>query len=253
MKIGIVGFYGKLGKSNYEIIKENGHTVSFGVSRSATLEGDDFQGIKIYKELVYSKEECEGIIDFSNRNNVKQTIDYCLKYNIPLVIGTTGLLEEDKKIIYSASKKIPILLSHNTAYGVNVLLEIVKKAYSMLPDFDIEIIEKHHSRKEDSPSGTSKMIFNSLKKVNSNIFSQYGRYGNETKRKKDEVGFHSIRGGHIISDHDVIFAKDEEVITISHRAISDKVFSSGALKALLFLKTKDKGLFEMSDVIFSKI
>lgn len=249
MKIGIVGFYGKLGKTNYNVIKDaKGCSVAFGISRSASNKGDVFDNIKVYNNIFESYEECEGVIDFSNRENIKSSVNYCLEKNIPLVIGTTGLNGDDEAIILEASKYIPILLSHNTAYGVNVLFDIVNSACKKLYDFDIEIIEKHHNRKEDAPSGTSKLIFNSLKEANPNLYTKFGREGSNSKRNHDEVGFHSVRAGSIISDHDVIFASGEEVITISHRALSDEVFAKGALKALLFLKEKNSGLYDMKDI-----
>lgn len=186
MKVGIIGFYGKLGRANMEALnRDENSSIAFGVS--------------------------------------------C-----------------------SASEEIPILLSHNTGFGVNVLLDIVREACKLLKGFDIEIIEKHHNRKEDAPSGTSKMIFDSMKSANENLFSNFGRTGPDSKRQVDEVGFHSVRGGTIISDHDVIFAGEDEVITISHHAESDRSFANGALKALYYLRTKKNGLYDMKDVLANK-
>lgn len=250
MKIGIVGFYGKLGKANLEVITEDEKSsVAFGVSRSASEKGDNFGEIKVYKNIYNSKEECDGIIDFSNRSNIESSVKFALDKNIPLVIGTTGLTKEDEELIEEASKVIPILLSHNTGFGINVLLDLVKEACKLLDGFDIEIIEKHHNRKEDAPSGTSKMIFNSMKEANKGLYANFGRTGIDSKRKTDEVGFHSVRGGTIISDHDVIFAGNNEVITISHHAESDKSFASGALKALYYIREKENGLYDMKEVL----
>lgn len=253
MKIGVVGFYGKLGKANFESINEDENSqIAFGVSRSASEIGDNIQDFRVYRNIMDSVEECDGIIDFSNRANIEYSVKYCLEKKIPLVIGTTGLTEEDEKLIEEASKEIPILLSHNTGFGVNVVLDIVKYACELLNGFDIEIVEKHHNRKEDAPSGTSKMIFNSMKSANPELFSSFGRTGSSSKRKPNEVGFHSVRGGTIISDHDVIFAGNDEVITISHHAESDKSFSNGALKALYYLREKENGLYSMKDVLLNK-
>ncbi len=249
MRIGVIGFYGKLGYANKEAIEGSESTIAFGVSRSASEEGDDCGNYRVYKKISCVKEDCDGVIDFSNRENIQSTVEYAVEKRVPLVIGTTGLSEEDNEIIEEASKSIPILLSHNTGFGINVLLDIVKQACELLSGFDIEIVEKHHNRKEDAPSGTSKMIFNSMKKANPELFSQFGRSGSNCKRKVNEVGFHSVRGGTIISDHDVIFAGNDEVITISHHAESDRSFANGAVRALYFLKGKDNGLFEMKDVL----
>lgn len=253
MKVGIIGFYGKLGRANMEAVnRDKNASIAFGVSCSASEEGDDHIGYKVYNHISSVKEECDGIIDFSNRNNISSVVEYSLDKKIPLVIGTTGLTEEDEALIEGASKEIPILLSHNTGFGVNVLLDIVREACKLLKGFDIEIIEKHHNRKEDAPSGTSKMIFDSMKSANENLFSNFGRTGPDSKRQVDEVGFHSVRGGTIISDHDVIFAGEDEVITISHHAESDRSFANGALKALYYLRTKKNGLYDMKDVLANK-
>lgn len=250
MKLGVVGFYGKLGKANYDSIMSNPDTsLAFGVSRSASVDGDEHQGFKVYKNILSVSEECDGVIDFSNRENIYDVVKFCLDRGIPLVIGTTGLTESDEKYIEDASKKIPILLSHNTGFGVNVLLDIVKNACELLKGFDIEIVEKHHNRKEDAPSGTSKMIFNSMKSANPDLFTTFGRTGPNSKRQQNEVGFHSVRGGTIISDHDVIFAGNDEVITISHNAESDRSFANGAVRAIFYLKDKENGLFDMKDVL----
>lgn len=252
MNIGIVGFYGKLGQANYSVIKKDPNSkVAFGVSRSATSEGCVFDDFKVYNSLSSINEDCDGIIDFSNRENIKDIIDYCLIKNIPVVIGTTGLTDDDEALIKHASEQIPILLSHNTGFGINVMLDLVYDAYSKMLDYEIEIIEKHHNRKEDSPSGTSKMIFNKLKEVNDDITFTYGRSGNDTKKIKNQVGFHSVRGGNIISDHDIMFIGNDEIITISHHAQSDESFATGALKGLYFLKDKKNGLYSMKDVLKS--
>lgn len=250
MRVGVVGFYGKLGKANMEAINDDKNSdIAFGVSRSASEQGDEYPNFKVYREISTVKEGCDGIIDFSNRNNIAAILEFSLDKKIPLVIGTTGLTEEDEVLIKRASEEIPILLSHNTGFGVNALLDIVKEACQLLNGFDIEIIEKHHNRKEDAPSGTSKMIFDSMKSVNGDLFANFARSGADSKRVPNEVGFHSVRGGTIISDHDVIFAGEDEVITISHHAESDRSFAKGALRALYYLKTKESGLYSMKDVL----
>lgn len=249
MKIAIVGFYGKVGGSVAKAVQENNDfEVAFGVSRSAK-EKDLKDGIRVFKDFKYVDIDCDGIIDFSHRDNLSSMLDYAVNKKIPVIIGTTGLSENDEKIVEEASKNIPILLSHNTGLGINIMIGILKKMAEELKEFDIEIIEKHHNRKEDSPSGTAKMLFDSMKEARPELYPQYGRDPVLQKRNKDEVGFHSVRGGNIISDHDVIFAGTDDVLTLSHQALTDTSFAKGALKGIKYLKKQKNGLFSMEDVI----
>ena len=249
MKIAVVGFYGKVGGSVVKAVQENNNfEVAFGVSRSAK-EKDLKDGIRVFKDFKSVDIDCDGIIDFSHRDNLASMLDYAVNKKIPVVIGTTGLSENDEKIVEEASKNIPILLSHNTGLGINIMIDILKKMAKELKEFDIEIIEKHHNRKEDAPSGTAKMLFDSMKEARPELYPQYGRDPVLQKRNKDEVGFHSVRGGNIISDHDVIFAGTDDVLTLSHQALTDASFAKGALKGIKYLKKQKNGLFSMEDVI----
>lgn len=249
MKIAIVGYYGKVGKSVIKAVNEDSDCeIAFGVSRSAK-ENDTKDGIRVFKNFEVVDMKCEGIIDFSHRDNIASMLDYAVKNNVPVVIGTTGLNEDDEKKVEEASKNIPILLSHNTGFGINIMLGILKKMAKELKEFDIEIIEKHHNRKEDAPSGTAKMLFDSMKEARPELYPQYGRDPVLQKRKKEEVGFHSVRGGNIISDHDVIFAGEDDVLTLSHQALTDASFAKGALRGIKYLKNQKNGLFSMEDVI----
>lgn len=252
MKICIVGYYGKVGKSVIKVVNNSDdYSIAFGVSKSAK-DNALSDGVKVFKDFSQVDEKCDGIIDFSHRDNLPSMLEYAKKNMIPVVIGTTGMHKDDEKLINDASKFIPILLSHNTGFGINIMLGIVKKMAQELKEFDIEIIEKHHNRKEDAPSGTSKMLFDSMKEARPDLYPQYNREPFLEKRKKDEVGFHSVRGGGIISDHDVVFAGDDDVLTLSHRALTDDSFAKGALKGLKYLKNKSAGLYSMEDVINNK-
>lgn len=249
MKIAVVGFYGKVGGSVVKAIQDNNDfEIAFGVSRSAK-ENDSKDGIRVFKDFKSVTMDCDGIIDFSHRDNLSSMLEYATSKKIPVVIGTTGLSEKDEKMVEEASNDIPILLSHNTGLGINIMLGILKKMAKELKEFDIEIIEKHHNRKEDAPSGTAKMLFDSMKEARPELYPQYSRDPIFQKRNKDEVGFHSVRGGNIISDHDVIFAGKDDVLTLSHQALNDGSFAKGALKGMTYLKKQKKGLFSMQDVI----
>ena len=193
--------------------------------------------------------EYEGIIDFSHFSLLEEVLESSIEKNVPLLIATTGHSEEQLKKITEAANRIPLIKATNTSVGVTVLNEIVAYAARLLQGFDIEIIEKHHNRKIDAPSGTANTL---LEVINSNLDEKYDVfYGREgySKRTEKEIGVHSIRGGNIIGEHSVIFAKNDEIIEIKHEALSRKIFSDGSVKAIAYLKEKKPGMYTMKDVL----
>ena len=242
----ISGYNGTMGRVLAECVKkDNELELVCGVARSADEKGHH-SDTKLYKTMTDVTEKTDVIIDFSHHETLEPILSYALKNNTPVVLATTGY---DENKIEEASKNIPILLSSNTSLGVNILIKLVKDASKMLEGFDIEIIEKHHNRKEDAPSGTATMIANAIREVLPESENTHGRYGRDCKRKPNEIGIHSIRGGNIISDHDVIFAGDNEVLTLSHHSQSDEVFANGSIVAAKFLIGKQSGLYKMSDIL----
>lgn len=193
--------------------------------------------------------EYEGIIDFSHFSLLEEVLESAIEKNVPLLIATTGHSEEQLKKINEAADKIPLIKATNTSVGVSVLNEVVAYATKLLQGFDIEIIEKHHNRKIDAPSGTANTL---LEIINENLKEEYDTvYGREghSKRKEKEIGMHSIRGGNIVGEHSVIFAKNDEIIEIKHEALSRKIFSDGSVKAINYLKGKKPGMYTMKDVL----
>ena len=193
--------------------------------------------------------EYEGIIDFSHFSLLEEVLESSIEKNVPLLIATTGHSEEQLKKINEAADKIPLIKATNTSVGVSVLNEIVAYATKLLQGFDIEIIEKHHNRKIDAPSGTANTL---LEIINENLKEEYDTvYGREghSKIKEKEIGMHSIRGGNIVGEHSVIFAKNDEIIEIKHEALSRKIFSDGSVKAINYLKGKKPGMYTMKDVL----
>ncbi len=191
-----------------------------------------------YVTLKNTDIEYEGIIDFSHFSLLEEVLESAIEKNVPLLIATTGHSEEQLKKINEAADKIPLIKATNTSVGVSVLNEIVAYATKLLQGFDIEIIEKHHNRKIDAPSGTANTL---LEIINENLKEEYDTvYGREghSKRKEKEIGMHSIRGGNIVGEHSVIFAKNDEIIEIKHEALSRKIFSDGSVKAIIYLKGK---------------
>lgn len=192
------------------------------------------------------------IIDFSNANAVDDVIDYAVTTNTPIVVCTTGLNEEQLAHLKDASTKVAILFSANMSLGVNLLIALAQKATAILTDanFDIEIIEKHHNQKVDAPSGTALAIADGINEVLDNSYTyKYDRSQERIKRPKKEIGLHAIRGGTIVGEHDVIFAGEDEIIELNHKAMSKRIFAVGAVNAARFLKGKPVGLYNMGDMM----
>ena len=196
-----------------------------------------------------TEEKGDIIIDFSHFSRIPNMLNFAVNNNIPIVICTTGYDDKILSQIKEASSKIPILLSSNTSIGINLMNDLVSKMAENLNGFDIEIIETHHNKKVDSPSGTAKTLFNAINQTLENKMNLInGREGNH-KRDKNEIGIHSIRGGSVVGEHRVIFYGDDESIEIKHSAMSKKIFVYGAIKAAKFLIGKKPNLYGMKDVL----
>ncbi len=209
------------------------------------------QGFPVFKSFKEINVDCDLIIDFSNPALLDSMLDFALNKKIPLVIATTGFSESQIEQIKNAAKEIPIFFTFNMSLGVNLICSLAKKAAKILGDgFDIEIVEKHHNQKIDAPSGTAIMLANSINEVfNDKLSYEYDRHSKRQKRPKNEIGIHSVRGGTIVGEHDVIFAGHDEVITISHSAYSKEVFAVGAVKAAKFIYGKNAGLYDMNCIM----
>lgn len=205
----------------------------------------------VYKTPAEVKEKVDVIIDFSHPSALSGILEYAVGKGIPIVVATTGFGPCEKELIAEASKTIPVFFSANMSIGVNLLLSLVKKAASVLQnDYDIEIVEKHHNQKIDAPSGTAVMIADAI--AGSLDYSPsyvYDRHSVRAKRSKKEIGIHSIRGGTITGEHEVIFAGQDEIIEIKHSASSRCVFAVGALNAAKFIADKPAGLYSMADLV----
>lgn len=196
--------------------------------------------------------EADVIIDFASAKAVDGLLDYCEEKQLPCVLCTTGLSEEQLARVEETAKKTAILKSANMSLGINMLLKLLKEAAAVLAPagFDIEIVEKHHNLKVDAPSGTALALADSInEELNEEYEYVYDRSARREKRPQKEIGISAVRGGTIVGDHDVIFAGTDEVITFSHTAYSKAVFGKGAVQAAKFLKGKSAGYYQMSDVI----
>lgn len=196
-----------------------------------------------------TEEKGDVIIDFSHFSRLDSLFSYAKKNKIPLVIATTGYNDDIAHKIIKLSTEIPILLSSNMSLGINLIQDMLAKIVPTLYEkYDIELIEKHHNKKIDSPSGTAKTILEVIEKsCNEKMYKIYGREGIK-KREKNEIGVHVIRGGTIVGEHSVLFCGNDETIEIKHIAMSKKIFAEGALTAAKFLFNKPAGLYSMKDI-----
>ncbi len=209
------------------------------------------QPFPIYNSLSAVTENADVIIDFSHPALLDDILDYTIKNKIGVVLATTGYSDAQIDKINAASKETPIFFTFNMSLGVNLICFLAKKAAGILGDgFDIEIIEKHHNQKIDAPSGTAIMLANAVNSsFNDTKVFEYDRHSKRQKRQNKEIGIHSIRGGTIVGEHDVIFAGHDEIITISHSAQSKEVFAVGSVKAAKFIKGKPAGMYDMGSIM----
>lgn len=205
----------------------------------------------IFKSANEIDVESDAVIDFSVPQAAEEILDYCVQKKLPLVICTTALSDTMLQKIELASSSIPVFRSGNMSLGVNLMRNLLKKAREALGDsFDIEIIETHHNRKKDAPSGTALMLAEAIEQADDAQHTYvYGRSEKDRRREKGEIGFHSVRGGTVVGEHEVRFLGEDEEITILHRASSKRVFASGAIRAALYLLDQRPGLYTMDDLI----
>lgn len=195
--------------------------------------------------------EADAVIDFSHPSMLTKLLTYCKKRKLPLILATTGFSAEQKKEMDEAAKEMPLFFSANMSLGINLLIDLAKKAAKLLEgSFDIEIVERHHNQKIDAPSGTALAIADAVSDTLSEPAEYvYDRHAVRKKRSKTEIGLHAVRGGNIVGDHTVIFAGTDEVIELKHSAHSKEVFAVGAIKAAKFMAGKDAGKYDMNDLI----
>lgn len=223
-----------------QAVKEPDEIVSF-----VSIDGEENGNKHTSFETV--KEDVDVVIDFSHHANTKALMDYCVSKKVPCVVCTTGQSKEEKEMIDSASKQTPIFFSANMSMGIAVLCRLVQKAVALFPNADIEIVETHHNRKLDVPSGTALMIANDIKEVLPEKYFNIGRHTNG-KRDPNEIGIHSLRMGNECGTHSVYIHTDNECLSLTHEAESRAVFADGALVAAKYLVSKPSGLYTMKDL-----
>ena len=192
--------------------------------------------------------EADVVIDFSHHTAVADVLAYARKIGAAAVIGTTGHTAEEKEIIYAAAREIPVFYAGNVSLGIAVLCRLVKQAAGYFPDADIEIVEVHHTRKVDAPSGTAHMLFNAIKEVRPNAYENCGRSG-EGKRTKDEIGVHALRMGNVVGIHEVHINTGTQTLTLKHESGSRAMLADGAVSAARFMVGKSKGFYDMESIL----
>ncbi len=209
-------------------------------------------GYPVFTNIEECNVEADVVIDFSSAKAFEKLMDYCGKKNLPLVLCTTGLSDAQIARVKEDALKFAILRSANMSLGINTLLKELKNVAAVLAPagFDIEIVEKHHNQKVDAPSGTALALADSINAEFNNEYEYvYDRSSVREKRSNREIGISAVRGGNIVGEHEVIFAGNDEVITITHTAYSKAIFANGAVAAAKFLTGKPAGLYDMSAVV----
>ncbi len=243
----LVGCNGKMGQVICRLVENDPEArIVCGVDISGEKKND----FPVYTEF-NSEISGDAIIDFSHPSALTGTLEFAKSKRIPAVVATTGFSDEQKAELTQAANEAPIFFSANMSLGINLLIQLAQRATQLLEDsFDIEIIEKHHNQKIDAPSGTALAIADAINEVSKadNEYI-YDRHDVRKKRSKREIGLHAVRGGTIVGEHSVIFAGQDEIVEITHRATSKEIFAVGAVKAAKFMTGKEPGLYNMRDLV----
>ena len=247
LSIMLCGCGGRMGAAVIAAAKEAGDRVVAGVDINPAADSpfpifttpDEFGG------------KADVIVDFSHHSALPGLLDYAIRTGTPLVICTTGHTEEELAAMRAASERVAVFFSRNMSLGINLLISLCRRAAATLgADFDIEIIEKHHNKKLDAPSGTALMIADALCEDAEHPYV-YDRHTQRRARERGEIGLHAVRGGTIVGEHEVLFCGKDEIVTLSHSAASREVFATGAIRAARFMQGKTGGFYNMNDVIGS--
>lgn len=244
MRILLNGYTGRMGQMVIQTVES--HPEDKITAFVAVDNENDGEGY--FSNFGECDREADVAIDFSHHSGIESLLSYCLFKGMPAVICTTGFTEAEKEVIEEASYEIPVFLSANMSVGIAAMKDLVTRAVKMFPDADIEIVEKHHNRKLDVPSGTALVLADAVREVRKDAVYQIGRHENG-KRNVREIGIHSLRMGNEVGTHEVYINTGSECLVLSHEAESRAVFADGALKAARFLIGKPAGLYDMKDLL----
>lgn len=246
-KVIISGCNGHMGRVVEEICSGD---PEISIVAGFDILGDSNHDYPVYTSPSLFHGEADVVIDFSHPSALTPLLSFCFDQNVAAVLATTGYTKDQLSEIDEAAKSVPIFRSANMSLGINVVIELIKKAASILDGYDIEIVERHHNRKVDAPSGTAFMLAEAAASA-VQYDAQYitDRSSTRQPRNRNEIGISAVRGGTIVGDHEVIFAGRDEVIELHHHAASREIFASGAVKAAKFLVNKTHGLYSMTDLV----
>ena len=238
MRAVVCGANGAMGKLICEILGSE-------VAGKVSIDGEN--GVaKTFTEL--GPVNADVVIDFSHHTAIAAVLAYAKQIGAAAVIGTTGHTQEEKALIHEASRETPVFYAGNVSLGIAVLCRLVKDAVKYFPDADVEIVEIHHTRKVDAPSGTAKMLFNAVKEVRPDAYENCGRSG-EGKRTKNEVGIHALRMGNVVGIHEVHINTGNQTLTLKHESGSRAMLADGAVAAARFMEGKGNGLYDMESIL----
>ena len=235
MKILVTGISGRMGQAVKQAVELNPET-ELGSTHD------------VGQDVVAAMQQADCAIDFSFHGFTPELLNTAVAQGKPLVIGTTGHTEEEKAMIFAAAKELPVFYSGNMSLGIAVLCKLAKEAAAFFPDADIEIVETHHTRKVDAPSGTAKMLFNAIKEVRPNAVENCGRSG-EGKRTQSEIGIHALRLGNVVGIHEVHIHTGSQSLTLKHEAHTRAMLADGAVVAARFMEGKSSGLYTMTELL----
>lgn len=238
----VSGALGRMGSITVEKVNQS-QDMTLAAAVDVFSKGGD-----VLSSLNQFEGKADLIIDFSHHTGTPALIQWAVEHNTAVIMCTTGHDDAEKAAIYEAGKRIPVFFSANMSLGVALLAELAKKTAAAFPDADIEIVETHHNRKVDAPSGTALLLGNAIKTVREDAVFNMGRAG-MAKRTSEEIGFHAIRRGNIPGIHEVIVSTDNQCITLKHEVYDRALFADSALSAARFLAGKTPGMYEMADII----
>jgi 4-hydroxy-tetrahydrodipicolinate reductase len=246
MDIIINGANGRMGRIVTQAIRDGLTNFTVAARVSPSFYTDSVENT--YPTLEQYDGPAHAVVDFSSHACTRALLDYCLARKLPLVIATTGQTPEELSMIRQAAEEIPIFLSANMSIGVALLAELAAKAAAVFPDADIEIIERHHNRKKDVPSGTALLLARRIRDVRENAEFIIGRHENGVRTPR-EIGIHSLRYGNEVGTHEIILSNGRETVTLKHEAEDRALFAQGALAAAAFLRGRTPGLYDMRHII----
>lgn len=247
----VCGALGKMGRTVVDEIAAEGDLALAGAIASPGNPGlgSALAGVTVTADLAQALGACDVVVDFTNPASALEHIAESAAAGKAAIVGTTGFTADELALAKKAAEKIPLIISPNMSAGVNLMFSIVEEAARALGDFDAEIVEIHHNKKKDSPSGTAAKLADAIAKARPGSAVIHGRRGLVGARASGEIGMHSLRGGDVVGEHTVIFAGEGERFEITHRAHSRRTFARGTIKAIRFIHGKKPGLYTMADVL----